>query len=126
VACHGDFRGLPPHHRAWLEAHPHRTREWLRHRLADGFDVHHLNADPTDNSPDNLVLIEHTDHMRIHDAPSLFYRIKLTPLNECMGRKAAPDKKKPSRKKQALLDLGFQTKSQLDRHLARLRRAENL
>lgn len=55
-----------PHHKAWLDAHPDRTGEWLQRRLSDGFDVHHLDADHQNNEPHNLVLIEHEDHMRLH------------------------------------------------------------
>jgi hypothetical protein len=59
-------RPLEPHHAAWLAAHPHRTEEWLRARLADSFDVHHRDGEHDNDSPDNLVLIEHTDHMSLH------------------------------------------------------------
>lgn len=54
------------HHQAWLEAHPHRTVEWLKARFKDGFDVHHVDGDRENNSAANLVLIEHTDHMALH------------------------------------------------------------
>jgi hypothetical protein len=35
-------------------------------KLCDGFDVHHLDGDRTNNDPLNLVLIEHGDHMMLH------------------------------------------------------------
>lgn len=57
---------LPLHHQVWLDAHPWRTEEWLRERTKDGFDVHHVDGDPANNSASNLVLIEHGDHMAIH------------------------------------------------------------
>jgi len=57
---------MPEHHQKWLEQHPERSAEWLRERLRDGFDVHHLDGDHGNNTPDNLVLIEHGDHMRLH------------------------------------------------------------
>lgn len=57
---------LDKHHRAWLDAHPHRSASWLKARLADGFDVHHADGDHSNNSPRNLFLIEATDHMRLH------------------------------------------------------------
>ena len=56
-----------PHHEAWLTAHPHRTRQWLRAMAKDGFDIHHLDGDHENNEPSNLVLIEHTDHMAVHN-----------------------------------------------------------
>jgi HNH endonuclease len=54
------------YHLAWLDAHPHRTKEWLRLRLMDGFHVHHVDGNHSNNNPSNLVLIEGTDHMRLH------------------------------------------------------------
>lgn len=35
--------------------------------MRDGFDVHHLDGDHENNDPRNLVLIEHTDHMALHN-----------------------------------------------------------
>ncbi len=37
--------------------------------MRDGFDVHHIDGDHSNNSPENLVLLEHWDHMRFHGAP---------------------------------------------------------
>lgn len=54
------------HHQAWLDAHPARDADWLSERLMDGFDVHHIDGDCTNNAPENLVLIEHGDHMALH------------------------------------------------------------
>lgn len=59
---------MAPHHEAWLSAHPGRTREWLSRMLSDGFDVHHLDSDHSNNDPNNLVLIEADDHQRLHGA----------------------------------------------------------
>ena len=53
-------------HQAWLAAHPDRSTEWLRKALKEGFDIHHLDGDPTNNKSDNLVLIERSDHFRLH------------------------------------------------------------
>ena len=50
----------------WLQKNPHRSRQWLTERLMDGFDIHHMDGDHSNNDPDNLVLIEHADHMAIH------------------------------------------------------------
>lgn len=56
---------LKPHHAAWLSRHPHRSSEWLTNALRDGFDVHHLDGNAENNSPDNLLLIEASDHTQI-------------------------------------------------------------
>ena len=55
------------YHYAWLSIHPDRTEEWLRQRLADGFDIHHMDGNHQNNDPANLALIEHVDHMRLHN-----------------------------------------------------------
>lgn len=34
--------------------------------LADGFHIHHVDGNHENNHPDNLKLIEATDHMRLH------------------------------------------------------------
>lgn len=62
-------------HLAWLEAHPDRTAEWLKARTSDGFDVHHIDGDQENNSPDNLLLIECTDHMLLHNGHRLMNRL---------------------------------------------------
>jgi len=62
----GKPKHLLEHHLIWLEAHPNRTFEWFRERMADGFQVHHVDGDHSNNHPSNLVLIETIDHMRLH------------------------------------------------------------
>lgn len=57
---------LLKHQAAWLKSHPDRSVKWLRERFKDGFDVHHLDGDHSNNDPGNLVLIDHVDHMRLH------------------------------------------------------------
>jgi len=54
------------HHLAWLSAHADRSIEWFSDRMCEGFDIHHLDGDHTNNDPANLVMIEHQDHMRLH------------------------------------------------------------
>lgn len=39
--------------------------------LKAGFDIHHMDGDHDNNDPANLVLIEHTDHMRLHGMTGL-------------------------------------------------------
>lgn len=65
---------IKPYHYAWLSAHPERTMDWLRFMLKAGFDIHHLDGDHDNNEPENLVLIEHVDHMRLHGAKRGFKR----------------------------------------------------
>lgn len=54
------------HHAAWLQAHPERTLEWLKARIADGFQIHHLDGNGQNDDPGNLVLIEWRDHVMVH------------------------------------------------------------
>lgn len=58
--------GLSSYHYAWLAAHPWRTKEWLISMLADGFHIHHVDGDHSNDDPRNLVLIDGVDHMRLH------------------------------------------------------------
>jgi hypothetical protein len=57
---------MPLHHVAWLSNHPNRSVEWFKEMCKQGFDVHHVDGDHSNNDPDNLVFIEHRDHMRLH------------------------------------------------------------
>ena len=61
---------LKKHHCVWLLTRPHRSAEWLLDRMKDGFDIHHMDGDHENNDPKNLCLIEHTDHMMIHNGGS--------------------------------------------------------
>lgn len=54
------------YHRVWLAAHPKRTKEWLAEKVRDGFDIHHADGDHRNDTPDNLVLIESMDHLKLH------------------------------------------------------------
>lgn len=61
---------LAPHHKVWLQSHPHRTQRWLRDRIKDGFDIHHMDGDTENDHPSNLILLETTDHTKtIHTLP---------------------------------------------------------
>ena len=75
-------KNLRSHHLAWLSAHPARSPQWLAEKLAEGFDVHHADGNHSNDDPDNLVLIECVDHMRLHNRGCLVDR-----LSE--GRKAS-------------------------------------
>lgn len=60
-------RKLRDHHKVWLKAHPHRSETWLIAKLREGFDVHHVDGNSSNNCPLNLVMIEHTDHLSLHN-----------------------------------------------------------
>ncbi len=62
---------LKPYHHAWLSIHPHRTECWLRERLREGFDIHHIDGNHENNDALNLALVEHTDHLRVHNRGGL-------------------------------------------------------
>lgn len=57
---------MKAYHLAWLQSHPERSREWLKKMLAEGFEVHHIDLDHTNDHPANLALIDAVDHMRLH------------------------------------------------------------
>jgi hypothetical protein len=66
---------LASSHKVWLASHPDRNEGWLRDRIAEGFDVHHLDGDHSNDDPSNLALIEATDHnTKVHALP--FTRLK--------------------------------------------------
>lgn len=67
---------LQPYQQAWLNAHPDRTEEWLRKMLREGFHVHHGDSDHSNNHPDNLFLLERSDHMRLHGIFGLRWRVR--------------------------------------------------
>jgi hypothetical protein len=58
---------MEEYHYVWLASHPDRDEKWLRDKLYEGFDVHHLDGNHSNNDPNNLVLVEHEDHMRLHN-----------------------------------------------------------
>jgi hypothetical protein len=57
---------MESYHYIWLSTHTHRDETWLKEKLSEGFDIHHIDGEHNNNNPDNLVLIEHLDHMRLH------------------------------------------------------------
>lgn len=78
---------MESYHVAWLSAHPDRAEGWLRDRLAEGFDVHHLDGNHANDDPSNLVLIEHLDHMRIHGLPGNRIQAVSRSVNGPAGKK---------------------------------------
>jgi hypothetical protein len=57
---------LKVYHYIWLEAHPYRDKDWLCRVIGDGFHIHHMDGDHSNDHPDNLVLIEAGDHFMLH------------------------------------------------------------
>ncbi len=69
-------------HRAWLTKHENITAEWLGGAIAEGFQIHHIDCNHENNSPDNLLLIFGRDHMYIHGLNSNFARMANKSRNE--------------------------------------------
>lgn len=84
---------MTEYHLVWLANHPHRTAEWLKDRLRDGFDIHHLDGNHSNNAPSNLVLIENQDHQDLHGYNRKMCRIHHTDISKA---KRARRIKKPS------------------------------
>lgn len=76
---------------AWLMAHGQRSRAWLVERLADGFDVHHIDGNHQNNAPQNLVLIEHWDHMMLHGIQARHTREEVRRRMSAGNMKKAPE-----------------------------------
>ena len=51
---------MSKHRAAFLVANP----EWVE--IPQGFDVHHIDGDHSNNDPANLCLMDHVSHMRLH------------------------------------------------------------
>ncbi len=81
---------MRPHHAAWLLNHPHRTAEWLEAMTREGFDIHHLDGDHENNDPDNLVLIEIGDHMRLHGMSVIIPKLLANRMGGLGGRRGSP------------------------------------
>lgn len=85
------MREFAPYHWAWLSAHPERSEEWLRRHMRDGFDIHHVDGDKQNNSPNNLVLIDGADHLMLHNGHR-----KMLRLSTAEKKAAKTNKKKPA------------------------------
>jgi len=66
---------MQSYHDKWLEIHPERTKEWLQEKLLEGFDIHHVDGDITNEAYNNLVLIESADHLMLHNGKTRVFRI---------------------------------------------------
>jgi len=58
---------MEQYHKAWLAAHPERDEAWLKERLKDGFHVHHVDGDHSNNEAGNLILVDGVDHLHLHN-----------------------------------------------------------
>jgi hypothetical protein len=58
---------LQSYHHAWLSDHPNRSEEWLKRMMAEGFHIHHIDGNHSNDDPMNLVLIEGADHFLLHN-----------------------------------------------------------
>lgn len=60
---------MEPHQKAWLSIHPEVSESWLIEKLSEGFDIHHIDGDNSNNGPKNLALVFGPDHARLHGMP---------------------------------------------------------
>lgn len=67
---------MKEYHKNWLAAHPHRSEEWFKDKMKDGFDIHHMDGNPANNDPSNLVMIEAADHMELHGFGRVLHRFR--------------------------------------------------
>jgi hypothetical protein len=79
---------MKEYHRVWLEHNPHRTEDWLKDKLRDGFTIHHIDGNHDNNSPNNLVLVTWADHTMIHNGKKRMIQT---------GRRIGPRKPTPAR-----------------------------
>jgi len=50
----------------YVAAHRHVAEMMLGRYLLPDEDVHHIDEDKTNNRPDNLIVLSHATHMRLH------------------------------------------------------------
>lgn len=60
------MRSLETYHLAWLQSHLERDEAWLRAMLKDGFHIHHVDGNHSNDDAANLALMDGVDHMRLH------------------------------------------------------------
>lgn len=66
---------MKDYHKAYLSKQT-MTEDFFFEALANGFDIHHLDGDHSNNDPDNLVMIYHFDHFAMHGAKGFENRYK--------------------------------------------------
>lgn len=62
--CAGKYRGEYLHILVW---------EWFNGPVPAGYDIHHKDGDKSNFAPDNLELVEHSEHGRISRRAQLEY-----------------------------------------------------
>ncbi len=58
--------------KAWLTKHPNVSQQWLVGAQSEGFELHHIDCNHDNDSPDNILLIFGRDHKYIHGISSSF------------------------------------------------------
>jgi len=76
---------LKEYHKSWLVAHPERGEAWLKEKLREGFDIHHIDGDKANNDPLNLVLIEAGDHFMLHNGSKRALRMDTSDRRRANG-----------------------------------------
>lgn len=59
----------------WLQAHPYVDAAWLDAKIKEGFNLHHVDGNRQNNTPDNLLLIFGPDHHRLHRLEREIHRL---------------------------------------------------
>ena len=86
---------MKPHHAAWLAAHPARSLRWFRSRIRDGFDIHHLDGDKHNNHPSNLIMIENSDHLMVHNSSRKLVRMSRSERARAQGNRVPMERLEP-------------------------------
>ena len=63
---------MAKYHYVWLESHREYDENWLAQALSAGFDIHHVDGDHDNNDPANLIMVEKSDHQKLHGNHALF------------------------------------------------------
>ena len=81
----------------WKYAHRIIMETILGRLLAKGEHVHHVNGDGTDNRPENLALLSHSEHSRITAKMKGFGSKVVTKPHRCpnCGLMHSPDHRPP-------------------------------
>lgn len=53
-------------HQGWAYEHRVVIEDDLGHPIPEGYEVHHLDFDPTNNHIDNLIVLSKKDHIKLH------------------------------------------------------------
>lgn len=53
-------------HKGWDYEHRVVMQEYLGYDIPEGYEVHHLDSDRTNNHIDNLIMLSKQDHLKLH------------------------------------------------------------